>query len=417
LSTTDIATILSDRLENPRITSWEQVTGVPLVFPVIDHVWDLVDQVGLSDVSTQLATIADQLRQQGTGGLADHIADHNNPHVVTKDQVGLGSVANLPLSDQPTAEAGVSNDVYMTALSTMWAMQKNIITPFNTHAAARNPHGTTASDVGTYSQSQIDNLLAGYLSSSGVAYDSQRLQGMTYATLRDTILQGTAANSVLFNGYSFTDYAAYVLQGTATNSQQFNSMTMPQFLSTLDTRYGGAINAGVSKLFSYSGGGTGTNDMWMLLGTADLANAATAYVPLSDLQWIIGGLTTADNNNSAAYYLRVALRMAHDVASAPTFAVITSMDSVLARDSIGWTVSSDGLTLSIYAKTKDGSNYITVNELSKSVATLGSGDSSLSVEPTGITYVTPQQYVTSTDFISAMSSLKTAFDNLTLAMT
>jgi hypothetical protein len=418
LSEADIAEILSDRLENPRITSWEQVTGVPLVFPVIDHVWDLIDQVGLKDVTAKLGDIADQLRQQGSGGLADHIADKSNPHNVTKAQVGLGNVQNNPMATQAAAEAGLSNDYMMSPLSTMQAMLKNIITPFNTHAAARNPHGTTAADVGTYSQAQLDNLLGQKLSADAVAYDSVRLQGMTYATLRDAILQGTAQNSVNFNGYSFDDYAAYVLQGTAANSQKFNGQTMTEFLASLDSRFGGAANAGVSKNYSFSGGGDGSGNIWHLLGTARLADPSLSYVPVTDLVWIVSGLCDADNANSASYYVRIALRAAHDAANAATFAVATSLDPVAARDQIGWVVSADGKTVSVYVKTRNAANYITVNEINKGVSALADDNvTAQTVEPAGITYINPMSFVTSTQFVQMMTSMQTAFDNLTTALT
>ena len=51
-------------------------------------------------------------------GLDVHIANTNNPHNVTKSQVGLGSVQNYGIASQEQAEAGSSNSVYMTPLRT-----------------------------------------------------------------------------------------------------------------------------------------------------------------------------------------------------------------------------------------------------------------------------------------------------------
>jgi hypothetical protein len=45
---------------------------------------------------------------------AAHIANTNNPHGVTKSQVGLGSVQNYGIASQAQAEAGSANNVYMT---------------------------------------------------------------------------------------------------------------------------------------------------------------------------------------------------------------------------------------------------------------------------------------------------------------
>lgn len=99
LNTPKLVAILADRLHNPRITSFEQVSGKPNVFPVIDHQWHLDDMVGMSEVVT--------------------------------------AINNLTL-----------------------AVQTSLTTGFAAHVALRNPHGTTAEDVGTYSKEEIDEKLA-----------------------------------------------------------------------------------------------------------------------------------------------------------------------------------------------------------------------------------------------------------------
>lgn len=45
-----------------------------------------------------------------------HLADKNNPHGVTKAQVGLGNVQNYGIATKAQAEAGTANNVYMTPL-------------------------------------------------------------------------------------------------------------------------------------------------------------------------------------------------------------------------------------------------------------------------------------------------------------
>lgn len=37
LSSSEIASILADSLVNPRITAWEQITNLPITFPVVSH--------------------------------------------------------------------------------------------------------------------------------------------------------------------------------------------------------------------------------------------------------------------------------------------------------------------------------------------------------------------------------------------
>ncbi len=145
----EIIEILSNKLLNPRITVWEQVTDLPFEFPVIDHEWELDDMVGASEIVAAIEGIRDAIMASGEGGLGAHLSDFNNPHQTTKAQVGLGNVANLPLATLPDAQAGTSNDVYMTALRTAQAIQTQALAPLSAHTANfNNPHQTTAAHVG-----------------------------------------------------------------------------------------------------------------------------------------------------------------------------------------------------------------------------------------------------------------------------
>lgn len=53
-----------------------------------------------------------------------HVSKTDNPHGVTKSQVGLGSVSNYGLASQAQAEAGTVDTVYMTPLRTKQAINK-----------------------------------------------------------------------------------------------------------------------------------------------------------------------------------------------------------------------------------------------------------------------------------------------------
>lgn len=81
-----------------------------------------------------------------------HKADRNNPHGVTKAQVLLGSVENLPLATQQQAEAGLINTAYMTPVRVSQYVVKYVTegvqSALNTHVADRNnPHGVTKAQV------------------------------------------------------------------------------------------------------------------------------------------------------------------------------------------------------------------------------------------------------------------------------
>ena len=145
---TEIARILANQLYNPRIVTWEQVTDVPAMFPVINHEWDLVDLTGMSDVSQKLSEIAYTIANSGDSGLLVHIADDQNPHKVTKAQVGLGLVQNYGIATKAQAEAGSVNTAYMTPLRVGEAIEHRVVDLRAHLLNYENPHNTTKAQVG-----------------------------------------------------------------------------------------------------------------------------------------------------------------------------------------------------------------------------------------------------------------------------
>lgn len=122
LDLAEITSILTNALLNPRSLSWEQVVDKPVLFPVIDHEWNLTDLVGASDIVRELHGVADAILASSdtsyTAAESNHMLDTNNPHVVNKAQVGLGNVENFPVANSAQALAGTSSDVYMTPSTT-----------------------------------------------------------------------------------------------------------------------------------------------------------------------------------------------------------------------------------------------------------------------------------------------------------
>lgn len=140
---------LSNRQFNPLIRSWGQIDTLPATFPPLPHDQVIDDLVGSDDLLGGLDSIAAAIEAAAAGSTDQHINDHNNPHQVTAAQVGLGSVANLPLADQPQSEAGVSNAAYMTPLRVSQAIAKLALLPLGTHTNDHNnPHATTKTQVG-----------------------------------------------------------------------------------------------------------------------------------------------------------------------------------------------------------------------------------------------------------------------------
>lgn len=64
------------------------------------------DQVGLGQVTND--------KQATDADFQNHLADEENPHNVTKSQVGLGNVPNYAVASTEEAEAGIADDKLMT---------------------------------------------------------------------------------------------------------------------------------------------------------------------------------------------------------------------------------------------------------------------------------------------------------------
>lgn len=142
-------TRLTNTQTNPRITTWEEVVDVPYQFPPIDHQWNLEDLKGVEAILPILEEMTEAIRQSAGSDFALHIADKANPHSVTKDQVGLDQVQNLPLANIAEAQAGALNTRYMTPVRTKNLIDFYLVPIIDAHKAdLNNPHGTTKTQVG-----------------------------------------------------------------------------------------------------------------------------------------------------------------------------------------------------------------------------------------------------------------------------
>lgn len=88
--------------------------------------------------------------------LTAHLEDKQNPHDVTKTQVGLGNVDNFKTATQLEAQAGTSNTVFLTALRGAELVKALVGDAFTSHVGDKNnPHATTKTQVGLGS---VDNF-------------------------------------------------------------------------------------------------------------------------------------------------------------------------------------------------------------------------------------------------------------------
>jgi hypothetical protein len=88
--------------------------------------------------------------------MTDHVSNTNNPHQTTKAHVGLGNVLNYGVATTADAQAGVANNLYMTPLRVKEAITSQVGNAFAAHVAnINNPHGVTKTQVGL---SNVDNF-------------------------------------------------------------------------------------------------------------------------------------------------------------------------------------------------------------------------------------------------------------------
>jgi hypothetical protein len=157
-----------------RPAEWGMIIGRPTLFDPAAHFHDAGDVYGfeyvvhaidllkqaiiLGDVASHdeiYAYIDKFFAGQGTSitavqaALNAHIADRNNPHVVTKDQVGLGNVGNYPVATNAVALSGTSTQHYITPSNLVYVVNQIASNALATHIADKsNPHGVTKTQIG-----------------------------------------------------------------------------------------------------------------------------------------------------------------------------------------------------------------------------------------------------------------------------
>lgn len=103
----------------------------------VDSLINNIDTSDHTHVSADITDLGSEIQQKTNLLLSDHSNLTNNPHSVTKEQIGLGKVENLTPSEIISQAGGVSQDDITS-----------IQTQLDTHAGATNPHGLQKSDIG-----------------------------------------------------------------------------------------------------------------------------------------------------------------------------------------------------------------------------------------------------------------------------
>lgn len=169
-----IASLINNINLDEREILWGDVFGRPSVFPPVQHLHDIGDIYGWEYVVQVLDDMTDLvLRRDVTShedieayiereyGSMDAYADsvlatirehknrRDNPHRVTKSQVGLGNVANYAKSITDEALDRFNNNTRLTPRTVMEVIRELILTDLNKHLNDKtNPHRVTKAQAG-----------------------------------------------------------------------------------------------------------------------------------------------------------------------------------------------------------------------------------------------------------------------------
>ena len=255
---------LSNKAINPLTRAWSQIDTLPALFPPIPHDQGTGELIGFEEVVEAIGDINRALGESEAGTVTDHMNSRENPHNVTKTQIGLEFVQNYPMANLAEAADGLRSDRYMSPKTTDAAVVSAVDREIEKHLNVDNPHGTnkadvglplvrnfgiatestaynatrndqymtpylvgvvlqalksevldphfndtnnphnlTAADIGAINMETITALLENYLLTDGTAYDTARTFGMNLEGLKQEILLGTAANSEMLEGQTY----------------------------------------------------------------------------------------------------------------------------------------------------------------------------------------------------------------------
>lgn len=230
--------LMTNIVSNPRVSSWDSIVELPGLFPVIDHEWDLIDMVGMQELINSLFGIEEAVRNPGSdvsgSQLANHLLNYENPHKVSKTQVGLGNVENLKIATVTEAEEGNINTAYMTPDRVKRAIIAIAIAALTLHKDDKaNPHEVTAEQLGLPSSTEFNNLLLNKLDKTEAAANAYLLDGLSFDEISELILAGTVANAIKFDGKTYSEVVDDITNTDVRNALRLGNMTVAQLTESV----------------------------------------------------------------------------------------------------------------------------------------------------------------------------------------
>lgn len=168
----------------------------------------------IGDAENVSAAISSSLVYVIQDDFDSHLKDYNNPHQVTKAQVGLGSVPNVTTNNQMPTFIEAANLTTLTSgdrMSTLFGKLKKAVSSLISHLNSKqNPHGVTPAQIGAAKTTHTHNasdINAGVLpvSRGGTGVSSlAELKRALEAIITATYI--TTSNRNQFFTYTYSDY-------------------------------------------------------------------------------------------------------------------------------------------------------------------------------------------------------------------
>lgn len=127
------ADIINGQVINPSATDWETATAKTAIFPQIEFSYNLQEMTLFSSVGGTLSAIASLLSTpiptNSAIGYDRHVSDFANPHGITAEKIGLGSVPNWRLSTDGEARQGQNYSAFLTPAKAYEAITYGVVVP------------------------------------------------------------------------------------------------------------------------------------------------------------------------------------------------------------------------------------------------------------------------------------------------
>ena len=194
---------------------------------------DLTVDAFVSNAENVSALINESLVYATKASFDAHLNDTNNPHAVTKTQVGLGNVPNVDTNDQTPTYTEATSDANLTSGERLTVAMGKIARAVRSligHLANKNnPHAVTAAQVGAatsghkHSAADVTSGTLG-VARGGTGKSSWTANRLMYPSAATTLAQlgfPSAAGQALHQGTSgapFWDYPVATESGSYTGS-------------------------------------------------------------------------------------------------------------------------------------------------------------------------------------------------------